>query len=70
MSFKKLNEYDYVIEVSGKSKVYHINMLKEYVQRVSDGDADVIAIAIVEEKLNDNSTLPLVSVMTLKVLNR
>jgi hypothetical protein len=41
---------DYRIEIKGKTKIFHANMLKRYLRR-----EDTAAIAVVEQEENPNS---------------
>ena len=59
---KKLNAVDYHIEVSGKTKTYHMNMLKKYIDREDDSDTPVVSItcslsvvntAVIDESSDD-----------------
>ncbi|XP_071510123.1 uncharacterized protein [Diadema antillarum] len=55
----KVSDTDYRIDVKGKSKVFHINLLKKYNERessllISDPSADVACTAILEP--DDNET--------------
>lgn len=66
---EKINEFDYRIKIGNKSKIYHINLLKEYVEReglrngvtaaIKDVDVEeengeeVIAVVIKEDETSD-----------------
>ena len=40
---KKLNDFDYQVKVGTKTKIYHINLLKEYIERERAGADEVVA---------------------------
>jgi len=55
------SEMDYVIDMEGKSKIFHANMLKLYIDRPSQtidkGVLNVVCIAVIEDRSCDESEL-------------
>ena len=62
---KKLNAVDYQIDVNGKLKTYHINMLKQYVVRnevstvcpVGNDAISVVSSVVIDESLSDQGEI-------------
>ncbi|KAL3854643.1 hypothetical protein ACJMK2_013904 [Sinanodonta woodiana] len=54
-------EMDYIIDVEGKSKTFHANMLKLYVARpgqtIDKGILNVVCVAVIEDGSNDEAEL-------------
>ena len=48
---RKVNEFDYIVQVNGTEKMYHANLLKKYHERGdSSGVSGVQCAAVVEEQ--------------------
>ena len=61
----KVNEHNYKIQIGQKEKLYHANVLKEYVTRDSEPETHIVATVIIEEQddisPNSKSDIPLVN---------
>lgn len=53
---KKMNPVDYKIMVEGKEKTYHINLLKQYLERNQDQNEVYVAVVMQEEDHDDYLT--------------
>ena len=50
---KKVNEFDYVVEVKGIEKLYHANLLKKYYERDDHEKDDEVQCATIVEELDE-----------------
>ena len=57
---EKINEFDYRIKIGSKSKIYHINLLKEYIEREDCQDAVTAVIRGVDKDEDDEEVVAVV----------
>ena len=61
---KKCGRVNYVIDINGKPKKFHINLLKKYHQRISEGVCGLHSIVVNEEvDGEDNDVIPMVPLL-------
>lgn len=54
----KVNQYDYRVDIGTSEKLYHINVLKKYVERIPQNETHIVAVVLCESEEMEEAELP------------